>query len=364
MNYLLEVCLVAVTLAASMTPSIAAQSAAPAWEKSSFAGTWEGRMNDLPAVNLKIVETGGNTRGAITFYFQKRDDANSPWHVAGEGSLPLLAPHVEGKKLTFEVQHHRCDTCPELGPNAKFRMVLVDPSEARLWNLQEGTLSDPGLKLIRQTGRNADTSTALQKGISVEMPVTRNAVSVPDADKEDSLVVAVTHDGRIYLRADRITPAALATRVKASLSNSAENKLYIKGDARTLYANVVNVLDAATAAHVKSLILLTSQPSPTQPGARIPPKGVEVLVGPRSHYGQDVVAVNMLRLGQWPKLTINDKQISWASLQTTLAHLLQNQSKKMVLVNAEGALPFSEVVNVTEMCRSIQAEVVLVRPGA
>ena len=42
MNYLLEVCLVAVTLAASMTPSIAAQPAAPAWEKSSFAGTWEG----------------------------------------------------------------------------------------------------------------------------------------------------------------------------------------------------------------------------------------------------------------------------------------------------------------------------------
>ena len=34
MSYLLEVCLVAVTLAASMTPSIAAQPAAPPWEKS------------------------------------------------------------------------------------------------------------------------------------------------------------------------------------------------------------------------------------------------------------------------------------------------------------------------------------------
>src|SRR5207247_9489164 len=103
------------------------------------------------------------------------------------------------------------------------------------------------------------------------------------------------------LRADRITPAALATRVKASLSNSAENKLYIKGDARTLYANVVKVLDAATAAHGKSLILLTSQPSAMQPIARIPPRGVEVLVRPRSHDGQDVVTVNMLRSGTWTK---------------------------------------------------------------
>jgi biopolymer transport protein ExbD len=361
MNYLLEVCLVAVTIAASMTPSIAAQPAAPAWENSSFA--WEGRMNDLPAVNLKIVETG-NTTGAITFYFQKRDEVNVPWYVAGEISLRLLAPHVEGKTLTFGVQHHRCDTCPGLGPNAKFRMVLVGPSEARLWNLQEGTLSDPGLKLTRQAGRNADSGPALQKGISVEMPVTRNAVPVPDADSEGSLVVAVTHDGRIYLRADRITPAALAARVKASPSEGAENKLYIKGDARTLYANVVKVLDAAMAAHFKSLILLTSQPGLAQSGALVPPKGLEILVATRSHYGSDVAVVNVLRSGQQrPKLTINDEQIPWASLQVSLADLLQNQSTKMVLVNAEGALPFSEVVNVTDACRSIGAEVVLVRPG-
>jgi biopolymer transport protein ExbD/biopolymer transport protein TolR len=298
MNYILEVCLVALTLATSITPSLAVQPSATPRENSSFAGTWEGRTNDLPAVKLIIVETDSHITGDAVFYFQKRDDANGPWHVAGETSVPLQAPDVEGNTLKFEVQHHRCHTCSDLGPNVKFRMVLVEPSEARLWNLSEAKLSDPGLKLNRRTEQNADTPPALQKGISVEMPVTRNAVPVPDADQEDSLVVAVTHDGRIYLRVDPITHAALAARLKAGMSNNLEKKLYIKADARTLYANVVNVLDAARAAHVESLTLLTSQPGPTQPGALVPPKGLEVRVGPRSRYGPDVAVVNVLRSGQ------------------------------------------------------------------
>ena len=88
-------------------------------------------------------------------------------------------------------------------------------------------------------------------------------------------------------------------------------------------------------------------------------------VGPRSRYGPDVAVVNVLRSGQqWPKLTINNKQIPWASLQTALADLLQNEMRKVVLVNAEETLPFSDVVNVADRCRSIKAEVVLVRNEA
>jgi biopolymer transport protein ExbD len=221
----------------------------------------------------------------------------------------------------------------------------------------------PGLKLNRRTEQSANTAPTLQKGVHVEMAVTRYAVPVPDADQADSLVVAVTHDGRIYLRADPITPSDLTARVKASISNNAENKLYVKADARTMFANVIKVLDAARKADVESLTLLTSQPSPRQPGALVPPKGLEVQVGSRSHYGPDVALVKVLRSGQQgPKLTINNKQIPWASLQTSLADLLQNQSKKVVLVNAEGTLPFSDVVNVADTWRSLGATVVLASP--
>lgn len=223
----------------------------------------------------------------------------------------------------------------------------------------------PSATAWEYSGHTADTPPALHRGISVEMPVTRNAVPVPDADQEDAMVVAITQDGHIYLRVDPITDAAPAARLKASRSNNADKKLYIKADARTLYAKVVNVLDAARAAGFESVTLLTSQTGPTQPGALVSPKGLEVRVGQRSHYGPAVAVVNVLRSGQQgPKLMINNKPIPWASLQTTLADVLQNQVRKVVLVSAEGTLPFSDVVKMTDACISTKADVVLVRNEA
>ena len=72
------------------------------------------------------------------------------------GRVPylLLVPHVDGKTLRFEVQHHKCHGCTELGPNVKFRMELVGPDDARLWKLenQDGSKDlGPGLKLVRRT---------------------------------------------------------------------------------------------------------------------------------------------------------------------------------------------------------------------
>jgi hypothetical protein len=92
----------------------------------------------------------------MTFYVQERSDANARWHVASENPVSLLTPYVEGNTLTFEVQHHKCHTCPELGPNVKFRMALTGPNEARLWKPEnEGQEKNkdlgPGLKLLRRT---------------------------------------------------------------------------------------------------------------------------------------------------------------------------------------------------------------------
>jgi hypothetical protein len=123
--------------------------------KPSFAGTWEGKMNDLPGINLKIEDTNGKISGVMTFYFQERSDTSAPWHVTSENPVPLLVPHLEGNTLTFEVQHHKCHTCPELGPNVKFRVDLVGPNEARLWKLENEEQAKskdlgPGLKLVRR----------------------------------------------------------------------------------------------------------------------------------------------------------------------------------------------------------------------
>lgn len=119
----------------------------------------------------------------------------------------------------------------------------------------------------------------LQKGISVDLPVTSNAVALPDADLQDAFILSVTENGSVYVGIDLTTPAALTEKVRAGLSNLTK-KLYIKADARTPYANVVKVLDSVHTAGVEAPELLTSQTGTSKQGALVSPKGLEVWVGP------------------------------------------------------------------------------------
>jgi biopolymer transport protein ExbD len=362
MNRILEVCLISLTLATSMMPSVAAKSLAVP-ENSSFAGTWEGSMNGLPGINLKIEEADGKVSGTAVFYLQQRKGDNLPWHATGESEVPLLAPQVKGKTLIFAVQHHRCHGCSESGPNVKFRMELVGASEARLWNLDgEQTGSSPGLKLLRGSKLSARPAQAMRQGVSVQLAVTRSAAPMPDADHDDASIVAVTESGSVYLGTDAITPAGLAEEIKGSLSNG-DRKLYIKADARTAYANVEQILEAAHTAGVTAPILLTAQSESSEPGAMVSPKGLEVLVG-QPISGSQAPLVEVLNSGrQGPTLKISNQQISSAALPSALARLLQNRSDKVVLVKADGRLPFADVVHVIDTCRSTGAKVVLPTPG-
>ena len=120
----------------------------------------------------------------------------------------------------------------------------------------------------------------MQRGISVKLPVTNSAVIVPNADKEDALVVAVTYDGSMYLGINPISPSALVEKIRNDLAGRTKKELYIKADARTSYASVVKVLDAVRTAGVEGITLLTDQRDPSALGTLVPPKGLEMLVVP------------------------------------------------------------------------------------
>jgi len=121
----------------------------------------------------------------------------------------------------------------------------------------------------------------MQKGISVELAPTSSAVPVPDADKQDALIITVTDAGRLYFGIDLVTPGSLAEKLKDRLSDHTQN-LYIKADARASYAIVVKVLDAARAAGVEHVTLLTTQPKPAQAGTVVLPEGIEMELARRS----------------------------------------------------------------------------------
>ena len=117
-----------------------------------------------------------------------------------------------------------------------------------------------------------------QKGISVDLPPTINAVAVPDADKQDALVVTVTRDGSVYLGVNLTSTATLAEEVRNVLSHRSQKTLYIKADARIRYASLVRILDSVGTAGVQAVTLLTAQRDSENPGTLVPPKGLEILI--------------------------------------------------------------------------------------
>ena len=119
----------------------------------------------------------------------------------------------------------------------------------------------------------------LQAGVSVQLPVTGNAVAVPNADNQEALVVALTADGATYLGVDRLATSALAERVKSLLSARNDKTLYIKADARVPYARVVEVIDAVRNSGVDALTFLTAQQDGVGQGNRpVTSKGLEMRV--------------------------------------------------------------------------------------
>jgi biopolymer transport protein ExbD len=285
MNRILEVCLIALTFL-NLAP-VAAQSTAAAGS-SSFTGTWKGSMNDLPGMDLTIHEADKKISGNVVFYFQERVDVNSPWRVTSEYAVPLLTSRAEGKVLTFEVEHHVCHGCPELGPNVTFRMDLGGPDDARLTRFEANGTEGAPMKMTRGSEGSIQTAPPMQAGISVEMPVTESATPMPEADQEDALIVTLTVKGRVYVGISPIELDGLSATLQEALSSGKPRKtLYIKADGRAPYATVMKIVDAAIVAGVEKTVLLTSQPDSPQPGTVSPPKGVTVvtdgyLCAPRS----------------------------------------------------------------------------------
>ena len=99
----------------------------------------------------------------------------------------------------------------------------------------------------------------LQKGVSVDMARVNSPAPMPDADKEDALLISVMRDGKIYFGTDRIEADQLSQKVKDRLANKVDKRVFIKSDARARYGNVVEVVDNVRSAGVDDVGLLTEQ---------------------------------------------------------------------------------------------------------
>jgi biopolymer transport protein TolR len=103
----------------------------------------------------------------------------------------------------------------------------------------------------------------LQKGVSVDLAKVNNPEAMPDADKEDALIVAIMRDGIVYFGKEKITPDQLTDKIKDRLASRTDKRVFVRADARAKFGVVVEVVDNVRAAGVDDLGLLTDQKKQT-----------------------------------------------------------------------------------------------------
>ena len=108
----------------------------------------------------------------------------------------------------------------------------------------------------------------LQKGISVDLATVNNPRDMPDEDKDDAIVVAITRDGSLYLGTTRISKEDLTGQIKDRIANRIDKTVFIKSDGRAKYGDVVAAVDEIRSAGVDTLGLLTER---TRTARQTPP---------------------------------------------------------------------------------------------
>jgi biopolymer transport protein TolR len=96
----------------------------------------------------------------------------------------------------------------------------------------------------------------------VKLAEVENPVDMPNADKDDAVVVAISSDGTVFL-GNKVTPMDdVSSRVRDRISSRLDKTVYIKSDARTKYGDVVRLVDQVRNSGVDNVGLLTDKIQP------------------------------------------------------------------------------------------------------
>ena len=83
------------------------------------------------------------------------------------------------------------------------------------------------------------------------------SLQMPDADKEDALLVAVNREGKVFFGNAEIAPEDLIPKIRQRITPGRDQRVFVKADARVHYKAVVDVVNNVRSAGVNDLGLLT-----------------------------------------------------------------------------------------------------------
>jgi biopolymer transport protein ExbD len=111
----------------------------------------------------------------------------------------------------------------------------------------------------------------LTKGLSVELAKVTSPSDMPDADKDDAVIVGVSSSGDVYLGNTKSDISQIADQVRDRISNKLDKTVFVKSDGRAKYGVVVKVVDEIRAAGVDNVGLLTDKSDQNRRAAPPPP---------------------------------------------------------------------------------------------
>lgn len=100
---------------------------------------------------------------------------------------------------------------------------------------------------------------------NVEMPAAKNWQNMPQAERDDAVVIAVTSQGRYFMGNNEVALNSISSTVSDKLANKLDKTVYIRADERAKYIDVKNVVDAVRDAGIQNVGLLTLKDQSNQP---------------------------------------------------------------------------------------------------
>jgi len=99
----------------------------------------------------------------------------------------------------------------------------------------------------------------LSKGLTVELAKVTNPSDMPDADKDDAVIVGISASGDVYLGSNKSDISQIADQVRDRISNKLDKTVFVKSDGRAKYGDVVKVVDEIRSAGVDNVGLITDR---------------------------------------------------------------------------------------------------------
>ncbi|HYB59890.1 MAG TPA: TonB family protein [Methylomirabilota bacterium] len=197
----------------------------------------------------------------------------------------------------------------------------------------------------------------------VDMAKVDHPTNMPDADKQDAIVVTVMRTGDVFLGQAKTSVDDLGAQVRDRLVGKT---IYIRADALAPYRAVEDTIDAVRVAGVDDVGLLTGSTATAPqksyfsfskaPAASV---GLDVSVpvpwspiAPQHPNLRTIVVQVLHQPGGVPRYTINETDVTKAEMLGRLTDIYANRAERVIFVRGDDDIDFHYVAEVIDIAKA------------